>query len=47
MIQKMFSFKNAKWVSKNAEFDFESVEKVANNLMQKSYQRKSDSKIEF
>ena len=35
-----FSFKNAIWVSKNAEFgaDFESVEKVAKISCEKSYQ---------
>jgi hypothetical protein len=34
------------WVSKNAEFgvDIESVEKVANNSCEKSFQRKSDRK---
>jgi hypothetical protein len=42
MIKHSFSFKNAIWVSKNAEFDadFESVEKVAKNLMRKKLSKK-------
>ncbi len=37
MIKQFFSFKNAIWVTKFAEFDadFESVEKVAKNLVRK------------
>jgi hypothetical protein len=48
MITK-FSFKQAKWVLKNVEFDanLEFVEKVAKNSSEKSYQRKSDRKMEF
>jgi hypothetical protein len=37
------------WVPKNAEFDadFVLVEKVVTNSCEKSYQRKSDRKMEF
>jgi hypothetical protein len=37
------------WVKNTAEFDadIESVEKVAKNSREKSYQQKSDRKIDF
>ncbi len=40
MYNKIF-FKNAIWVSKNADFDadFKSVEKFAKKIMRKSFQR--------
>jgi hypothetical protein len=46
---KKISFKQEKWVLKNAEFDvnFELVEKIAKNSSEKYYQRKGDRKIEF
>ncbi len=49
MTPTFFFFKNARWVSKNAEFyaDSESVEKVAKKLVQKSYQRKNDRIMKF
>jgi hypothetical protein len=42
-------FQNAIWVSKNVELDadLESIKKDAKKLMQKSYQRKCDRKMEF
>ncbi len=49
MSQKVFLAKNSIWLSKNKEFDadFESDEKVASKIMQNSYQRIIDSKMEF
>ncbi len=48
-MKKIILFKSAIWVSKDSEFDvdFESGEKVANRLKLKSYNRQSDTKIEF
>jgi hypothetical protein len=39
MITKKIVYKNAIWVTKNAEFDadFESIEKVEKNSIRKSY----------
>ncbi len=47
MTQKC-STQNAIWLSKHAEFDgdFESIEKVAKKCMKKSYQGKSNSKMD-
>jgi hypothetical protein len=49
MITKNIFFFIAIWIQKNAEFDadFESVEKAAENIMQKSYQQKSARKMGF
>jgi hypothetical protein len=46
---KKISSKKPNWVSKYAELDadFESIEKVAKNLCEKSFQQKSDREIEF